>query len=149
MTGRLDMLAESDVTQRVLALQTAVTDLKTSQVAGSANVITERYASGANFDFAATVKYQVTTAYEVTISTRDTTFSGNPFVWQLFWNVVNSPPSPNGFLQFTYAVVPANGQQKYQLYLWGTDAPNDPETLDIRVVIYGINVGSFSVAQII
>lgn len=148
MKTRLDGLQESQLVTRIQALDTNITDLKNSQYAGSANMITERALSGAVPDFAASVVYQTTTAYELTINARDSTFAENPFIWQVFWDVVNSPAT-TGFLEVTEASVPANGQAKYRLYLWGTDAAHLPETLDIVVVIYGLNIGTFSVVQII
>lgn len=146
--SRLDALGENALIQRILDLQDNINDLKTSQFAGSSSLITERKVSGSSYDFAAQVKYQTTTAYELTINAADQTFGANPFVWQVFWNVVNTPAT-TGFLQFVYSTPPANGQQKYRIYFWGTDAPNLPETLNIRVVLYGLNLGSFSIVQII
>lgn len=149
MSGRLDGLGENSLVTRIANLKKYITEQKTSQIAGSANLITERVVSGAAYDFQASIEYQTTRAYELTITTRDQTFGRNPFLWHIFWDVVNTPASL-GFLQFTDQQVPANGQQKITLYTWGADAPNEPDTLDILIVLYGINISdSFSVVQII
>lgn len=145
---RVANLPESEVTRRIATLTQSITELKTSQFAGSANVITQRYASGLDSDLAASVVYQVTTAYEVTISASDTTFANNPFVWHSFFTVVGIPAS-TGFLTATEADPPGDGVLKMRQYFFGADPAHTPQTVNFQIVLYGLNIGGFSISRII
>jgi hypothetical protein len=145
---RVGNLAESDIVRRIHGLQLAITEVKTSQIAGSANVVTQRYASGSPVDFTATVLYQATSAYEVTVEAADTTFANTPFIWHAFWDQTSTPVS-TGMITTFEAYPPDGGACRLRIYFFGADPAHTTFTIDYQLILYGLNIGSFSISRIL
>ena len=145
---RVDNLPESELQRRVSALTQSITELKATQFAGAANVVTQRYVSGANTDMSALIEYQVTTGYQVTVTAADSTFSNLPFVWHTFLTTVGTPAT-TGFLLTVDALPPAAGVAVIRFYFMGVSTTGLPETVNYQLTFYGLNIGGFTVSRIL